>query len=131
AAYRKLDVGEAKMRQVLERAIERVRTFVARHPATARAYYLGSGVLFELDQREEALQWVDRALQLEPNDAGVHYNLACTLALGGEHERAIDHVERAVELGFVGIPWMAIDPDLVSVRDDPRFKAAIAKGTAK
>jgi TolB-like protein/Tfp pilus assembly protein PilF len=126
--YREIGASAEKKREVQERAVERVTKYVARHPATARAYYLGSGALFELGRREEALKWVDRALQLEPNDGGVHYNLACTLAVGGERERAIDHVERAVDLGFVGISWLSVDPDLESVRDDPRFKAAVAKG---
>jgi serine/threonine protein kinase len=127
AAYRDLGWTEQQMRPILERGKNRTIAFVARHPESPRAYYLGSGILFELGEREEGLLWVNRALGVDPLDPGVHYNVACTLAVAGERERAIDHVERAIDLGFVGMKWLASDPDLISVRDDPRFKAAIAR----
>ena len=116
---------------LLERAKERVSAYVTRHPESPRAYYLGSGVLFELGERRQGLEWVGRALSVDPADPGVHYNVACTLAIAGEKERALHHIERAIDCGFVGLDWLENDPDLATFRDEPRFKAAIARSREK
>jgi adenylate cyclase len=127
AAYRDLGWTPEQRKQILERARQRTLSYVTRHPESPRAYYLGSGVYFELGERAEGMRWVDKALRVDPLDPGVHYNVACTLAVAGETERALDHVERAMELGFAGMKWLSNDPDLVSIRDHPRFKKAIKK----
>jgi adenylate cyclase len=116
-------VADERRRPVLERAVERAANHVRRHPTSPRALYLGAGPLFELGRREEALRWLDRALQIDPDKADVQYNVACVLAVAGETERAIGHVRRAMECGYMGMEWMAVDPDLESLRDDPRFLA--------
>jgi serine/threonine protein kinase/tetratricopeptide (TPR) repeat protein len=131
APYRELGWTDEQRRPLLERALERTRAYVSRHPESSRAYYLGSGMLFELGRREEGLDWVERALRVDPLDSFAHYNVACTLALAGERKRAIDHIERALELGFAGLKWLDSDPDLIPVRDDPRFRAAIERIRAK
>jgi hypothetical protein len=50
------------------------------------------------------------------------YNLACCHALSGEKEAALRALERALALGFPDLAQPARDPDLVLLRDDPRFK---------
>lgn len=120
---RALGWSDERRKPVLERAVERAANHVRRHPTSPRALYLGAGPLFELGRREEALRWLDRALQIDPNKADVQYNVACVLAVAGEAERAIGHVRKAMECGYMGMEWMAVDPDLESLRDDPRFLA--------
>ena len=127
AVYRDLGWTAEQRRPALERAKQRVAAFVVRHPESPRAYYLGSGILFELGERDEGMKYVARALSVDPADPGVHYNVACTLAIAGERDRALHHIERAIDLGFVGMNWLSNDPDLISLRDEPRFKAAIAR----
>lgn len=60
-----------------------------------------------------------------PDVVGVVYNLACCEALSGQREEALEHLRRAVELD----PKIAVharsDADLESIRDDPRFTAAV------
>jgi serine/threonine protein kinase/Tfp pilus assembly protein PilF len=126
-AYRDMGWTFEQRKPMLERARQRTLSFVTRHPESPRAYYLGSGIHFELGDRAEGMRWVDKALRVDPSDPGVHYNVACTLALAGESERALDHIERAMELGFAGMKWLANDPDLISIKDHPRFKEAIKK----
>ena len=127
AAYRDLGWTFEQLKPVLERGRQRALNYVTRHPESPRAYYLGSGIYFELGDRAEGMRWVDNALRVDPLDPGVHYNVACTLAVAGENERALDHVERAMELGFAGMKWLASDPDLIGIRDHPRFQEAIKK----
>jgi len=48
------------------------------------------------------------------------YNIACCHALAGDKEAAVRELARALELGFPNLGHPARDPDLASVRDDPR-----------
>jgi serine/threonine protein kinase/Tfp pilus assembly protein PilF len=126
-AYQELNWTPEQRKALLERAKQRTLSYVTRHPESPRAYYLGSGIYFDLGERAEGMRWVDKALHVDPSDPGVHYNVACTLARAGERERALDHIERAMELGFAGMKWLSNDPDMATLKDDPRFKAAIKK----
>ncbi len=47
-----------------------------------------------------AIEAFKKALDLEPNDIAVHFNLACSYSLNENAERAFYHLDRAVELGF-------------------------------
>ncbi len=51
-----------------------------------------------------------------------HYNLACTQAQRGQTEAAFKSLERAIERGFRDAAHVRADPDLVSLRADPRFE---------
>ncbi|MFA6954795.1 MAG: hypothetical protein WC538_02860 [Thermoanaerobaculia bacterium] len=64
---------------------------------------------------------------LRPGTSAVRYNLACMLAKSGEKSRALDALEAAVGAGFGDAALMRTDDDLASLRDEPRFKAALAR----
>jgi len=55
------------------------------------------------------------------------YNFACTEAVAGHTEHALEYLQKAANLGSVDILTMANDQDLKSMRDDPRFNALIAQ----
>jgi len=59
----------------------------------------------------------------EQGPGGVNaYNLACYLALAGEHQRALEQWETALRGGFAeGSAWWRVDPDLDSIRSGARF----------
>jgi tetratricopeptide (TPR) repeat protein len=54
------------------------------------------------------------------------YNAACIMALSGDRERALEDLESAVAMGYHNGRWMATDPDLETLRDDPRFEKILA-----
>ena len=60
-----------------------------------------------------------------PDVVGVVYNLACCEALSGRREEALEHLRRAVELEPRMAAHARSDADLGSIRDDPRFAAAV------
>jgi hypothetical protein len=55
----------------------------------------------------------------------VHWNLACSRALQGQKERAIDAVERLLSAGFDTWIQLRKERDFDSIREHPRFKAAV------
>ncbi len=71
---------------------------------------------------------VDRRLaELRPDDAVVHYNLACSYALLSDTDLAIAALERAIELGYDDLAHLEKDKDLDSLRADRRFLALVKK----
>ena len=68
-----------------------------------------------------------RLLAARPHDTDVRYNFACVLARQGRVEDALDALDAAVESGYVDPGAIARDPDLVALRDAPRFRTILAK----
>jgi hypothetical protein len=82
--------------------------------------------LFERAEYAEAKRRLQAQLDASTNagstlHAGTLYNLACAEARLGEREPALEHIVRAVELEERFREPAQSDPDLESIRDDPRF----------
>lgn len=97
------------------------------HPDDARALYLGAVALFRLGERSRSLQWARSALAIDPEDCGILYNVACTFALQGKTEDAIDCLDKAMTHAFWYKRWAQHDSDLDSLRSHPRFQALMAR----
>jgi tetratricopeptide (TPR) repeat protein len=70
----------------------------------------------------DGLEIDKKLIQLRPNDALAHYNLACSYALLKKPDLALKNLRRAVELGYRDFRYMREDRDLETVRHDPRFR---------
>lgn len=95
------------------------------NPEDARAIYLGGGALIGLGETEKGLEWTARAVELDPNDPGTLYNVACTYCLTGRLEESMDYLERAVASGISSRDWIVNDGDLTALREHPRYLALI------
>ena len=80
-----------------------------------------------LGRREESRRFLERAVALRPEDPNTHYNAACTAALSGDHESALDLLERAVSLGWSNRQWLLNDNDFASMREHPRFQQLLTR----
>jgi tetratricopeptide (TPR) repeat protein len=63
------------------------------------------------------------ALEQHPDHPRVLFNVACAESLLGEHEAALEHLRRAIELEPQCGEWALTDRDFDPIRDDPRFPA--------
>jgi tetratricopeptide (TPR) repeat protein len=72
-------------------------------------------------QATRALQIDRRLVRLQPDRPIPWYNLACSYAVLGMTDPAFDALHRAIGLGYRLLDHMARDPDLKSLRRDPRF----------
>ena len=87
-----------------------------RRPDDVRALLLGS---------VQALG--DRAMAARPDDFSTAYNVACANALLGDHDRALELLDRAVRHGRGNLGWIEHDTDFASLRGDPRFEAIVGR----
>ena len=71
----------------------------------------------------KGLEVDQRLARLRPVDAVVRYNLACSLALLGRSDEAFEALGQAVDFGYRDLKHLDADPDLASLREDPRFPA--------
>lgn len=114
--YRQRKYAEAAPK--LERAVELKPSSI-----TAR---LALGVNFlKLGRRAEALKQFQAAERIDSGYAPVHLNLACYYALVNDREQAFLALERMVEINPRSRRWIEKEPDLASLRSDPRYRALV------
>jgi adenylate cyclase len=95
-------------------------------PEDALAYSIGSFVLQFLGQRDKALEWTERSIEIDPDDHLTKYNAACFFLQIGEKERGFDVLEVCMpHLSRAQLDWMLRDPDFDAVREDPRYVALV------
>ena len=114
-----------KYRQLgLRRAEEALR----QHPESSRPAQLGACTLASMGEREKAIDWLNHALAIDPDDPNVIYNAACVYSLLGEADQALDHLDRWVlHAGGELYGWIQNDADLDPIRTHPRYPALLAK----
>ena len=82
-----------------------------------------------LGETERAREWTKRAILFDPDNTRLHYNLACAMAKLRDADTAIDLLMGVVPKVNSGwLRWMHVDTSLDPIRDDPRFKALVARG---
>ena len=75
----------------------------------------------------DGLKIDERLARLEPRNALVFYNLACSYTLTEHFDRAVLALEKALNLGYRDFNWLAKDPDLRKLREQPAYRDIQAK----
>jgi adenylate cyclase len=114
-------------RPLLVEALRVAEKHMELNPDDPRAATMRAVALCRLGRPEEGLHWGERALEIDPEDAGIFYNVACLYSLEGIPDKAIHCLEVALEKGFSNLEWFEKDPDLEPLREDPRFQELLER----
>jgi adenylate cyclase len=94
---------------------------------------LGAYALATLGESERAKEWMNRAMLIDPDNVNARYNFACALTCQLQETDAALELLRpmfaTISRGF--LDHAMTDPDLKSLRDDPRFKTMVAEAEAR
>ena len=106
----------------LDTRIEFLEGLVRRDPNYADALQLLGDHYTQRGRCLEGLEVDERLARLEPRNPLVFYNLACSYSLTGHFHRAVLALEKAINLGYRDFNWLAKDPDLRKLRQQPVYR---------
>jgi len=73
-------------------------------------------------QLEQAIDSLEQALDYEPGEAILHYNLACYWSLAGDRSHALDHLAKALHIDGNYRELAMDEPDFDHLRGDQGFQ---------
>ena len=117
--------NEEKATLSRERAIAAIENHLRLNPDDPRALSLGASTLVQHGEVKRGLEWADKASAIDP-DGPTLYNVACVFSVAGKTRKAIDCIEKALQVCTLHKEWLQSDPDMDPLRDEPRFKKLMA-----
>jgi tetratricopeptide (TPR) repeat protein len=111
----------------LDFEIEFLGRVLDRDPFFADALRVHANNLAAKGLYTRALQIDRRLVRLMPERAIPWYNLACSYSVLGITDPAFAALQRALELGYRHLEHVRRDPDLKSLRRDPRFSRLLRR----
>ena len=127
-------VGDLQaLARVSQLTLSRVEATLKQDPNNAAALGYGAQALAVQGEPQRCKEWMKRALLLDPDNIKSRYNFACMLAARSkETEAALELLESVFENVSIGLLNHAkADPDLDSLRNDPKFKAMVKAADAR
>jgi len=106
----------------LDTRIEFMEGLVRRDPEYVDALQLLGDHYTQRGRFPEGLKVDERLARLEPENSLVFYNLACSYSLTEQFDRAMPALEKAIQLGYRDFNWLARDPDLKKLRQQPAYR---------
>ena len=106
----------------LDTKIQFIEGLVRRDPNYVDALQLLGDHYTQRGRFTEGLHVDERLARLDPENALVFYNLACSYSLTDQFDRAIFALDNAIELGYRDFKWLARDPDLKKLRAQPAYQ---------
>jgi transcriptional regulator GlxA family with amidase domain len=111
----------------VDAALAVYRALLAQNSEDSAAWLELGRTLHGMKRYQEAIEAHQQAVKSPMTKGTAYFNLACEYALTGARDKALDAAEKAVGAGMRTKWAYEHDPDLVALRDDPRFKALVAK----
>lgn len=118
----RLSKESARQKRDLQFEVSFLKGLVRRAPDYTEAIEVLAYDLTKLGKYEEALKYDELLVKLLPNDPTARYNLACSYSLTHKYEKAVEAIEKAIDLGFNDFKLLRRDPDLKNLRRHILFK---------
>jgi tetratricopeptide (TPR) repeat protein len=122
--YHDLGINELSKKSI-KQGIAIAESYLNLNGSDARALYLGANGLVALGEKKKGLEWLHRALELEPNDPLLLYNAGCVYSLLNMKKQALASLESSIKAGLTQRNYYLNDSDLDNIRDMPRFKSLL------
>lgn len=118
----------AQLNRCAAKIVERIENVLALDPNNGAALALGSLGFGVLGQTDRSRNWMERGLLVDSGNMYMHYTLAWALfTVTGDREGTLRLLESCLEKAGATLVWVAaVDPNLDSLRGDPRFKRMLA-----
>ena len=125
-AYRALG-DRAREASAVQRAAVVSDRWARLNPDDVRALYCAGGNMVRSGRGRTRARARGACPAARAGDFGVLYNSACTYAIAGDADRALELLDRAVRTGGGYRSWIEHDSDLDPLQRDPRFQAILAR----
>jgi adenylate cyclase len=131
SAYQALG-NQKGVEEAAQNMVSQSERVLSEDPGNAAALGIGAGGLAILGRADRAMEWIERALLIDPDNANMRYNFACVVAVYmDDPERALDLLESVLQDLTISLyNNVLVDPDLDGLRSLPRFQEMVA-ATAK
>ncbi|KAF0096230.1 MAG: hypothetical protein E1N59_197 [Puniceicoccaceae bacterium 5H] len=96
-------------------------------PLDADVMEMLAGYYTKAGRIDDGLELDHRLVELCPDNATHHYNLACSLALKGRKDDAVERLRLALQKGYSDYEWMLRDEDLQTLQGFPPFVNLLAE----
>lgn len=108
--------GEAEeARKKCQEAIKIDKNFSQGYTCLGISYFLR-------DRYDEAFEEYKRALEADPSNRDVYYNMACIYAVQNKTEDALEYLKLAVLNGYIDLKTLNTDSDLKNLHGNPVFE---------
>lgn len=116
--------GEAlRAQEQYDRAIEPLALSADLLPSNLQVWLALGWCYKRTGKLNAAIESLEQALEVEPDDPLVQYNLACYHSLRGEARRALAYLSQAISANPSFRDLVADEPDFDPLRSDPEFKS--------
>lgn len=117
---------EREIEAAARKAVERAEQELTVHPENPRPAYLGANCLLLIGEQDRAMEWLSRALAIDPDDIMTQYNVACVYTKLRDFNRAFDLLERVLpHANHETKSWIRVDSDLDGLRNLPRYQKVL------
>jgi adenylate cyclase len=132
SCYTALGDGESA-RRAARTALARAEKAVDQDRSNGHAMASGVTALAVLGEAERAMEWMARAMLIDPENLMMRYNFACALIAYLNDADAALAMLAPVLAQDPGqhVSGVKTDPDFDALRDDPRFQAMVAAAEAR
>lgn len=113
--------------QDLDVEIGFIEGILKREPGYVEALQIIGDAYTRRGRYADGLRVDEQLSRICPDNALVHYNLACSYSLLDQCDDAGPALERSLNLGYRDFKWIAIDPDLRNLRKNAIYRQIRAK----